>query len=326
VRTLAEVPLGARLGNALVSGAVYIGKTLWPTRLAVLYPLPARLPAWQAIAAGLLLAGITVLALGLIRTRPYLAAGWFWYLITVLPVIGIVQVGEQARADRYTYIPSIGLSLMLVWSGADAWRRWPKARPALAGLGGAACVACVVLTARQIPYWKDSVLLFQHTIEVTGPNPIAHGLLGDTWRGQVMYDAAIAEYRKGLEIEPRSVAILVDLGAVLGRTGRTGESIAPFAEAARLQPGDPIIRNSLGEALALAGRPLEALPQIQEAIRLRPGFAPAHAALGGVLESLGRTGEAIAQFSEALRIEPENLEARRYLDAALALRDKAGKE
>lgn len=284
VRTFDELPLAARLANAVVSAAVYIAKTVWPMRLAVLYPLVNH-PAWQVIVAGLVLAGITLLSLRTIRTRPYLVVGWFWYLIAILPVIGIVQVGLQARADRYTYLPTIGLILMLVWSGEDAWRRWPKARPVLAGLCGAACVASVALTARQIPYWADSVELFRHTIEVTGPNAIAHGYLGDVWKEQVMYEEAASEYRQGLAIAPHNIALLVNLGNVLGLSGRPGESIAPLAEAIRLQPGNAVIRNALGEALVRTGR----------------------------------IGEAISQFSEAVRIQPDNAAARRNLQAALAL-------
>jgi len=286
VRTLDELPLAARLSNAVVSAAVYLAKTVWPTRLAVLYPLPASQPAWQIAAAALTLAGITLLALRTVRTRPYLTVGWFWYLITLLPVIGIVQVGLQSRADRYTYIPGIGLVLMLVFGGADAWRRWPRLRPVLAGLCGAACVASVALTVRQIPYWADSVALFRRAIEVTGPNALAHGYLGDVWKEQVMDDEAISEYRQGLAIAPRNLALLVNLGDLLDRSGRPQEAVGPLTEAVRLQPSDAVIRNALGEALAHAGR----------------------------------IAEAIAQFSEATRIQPDNAAARQNLEAALALK------
>jgi protein O-mannosyl-transferase len=170
VRTIQQLSLGLRLENAVISAAIYIGKTVWPTRLAFFYPFPAAEPLWQAIAAGVVLVSFTVLAVVSVRTRPYLAVGWFWYVITVLPVIGIVQVGEQTRADRYTYLPTIGLFIMLAWSGADWWQRRPKVRPFLAGLCGVACVACMVLTWRQISYWKNSETLFQHALEVTDRN------------------------------------------------------------------------------------------------------------------------------------------------------------
>lgn len=322
VRTLQELPLSARLGNAAVSAVEYIASMVWPTRLAVFYPLKS-LSAGQVLLAVLALAGITFLAVRPVRTRPYLFAGWFWYLITVLPVIGIVQVGLQARADRYTYIPAIGLCLMLAWSGADAWRRWPTARPVLAALCGAAGIACIALTARQIGYWENSVALFQHAIEVTGPNAIAHGYLGDVWRGQVMYDEAAAEYRRGLAIAPRNLGLLVDLGDALIHSGRTGEAIEPLTEAVGIEPGDPAIRNLLGGALTGQGRWNEAIPQLQEAIRLKPGLVAAHVSLGIAFQRAAQPDAAIAQFSEALRLQPDHAAARQYLQAALADRAKA---
>jgi hypothetical protein len=317
MRTLGNLPLAERLGNATISAAIYAGKTLWPTRMAVFYPFPATLPVWQSIVAGLVLVSLTALAIASIRKRPYLTVGWLWYAITVLPVIGIVQVGLQSRADRYTYIPSIGLFVMLAWSGADAWNRWPKVRTALAVACGAACLACVALTWRQIPYWRNSVTLFQHTIAVTGPNAIGHGILGQSWEGEVMFDEAIAEYRRGLEVEPHNVGLLVDLGALLGRQGRVAEAVAPLAEAVRLGPDDPLVRNALGAALAALGRTQEALPHLQEAIRLKPDLEAAHATLGTALANLGRFDEAIAQLSEAVRLNPKDAEARVNLEKAL---------
>lgn len=322
VRTLEEVPARARLANAPVSALDYIAKMVWPARLAVFYPF-SDLSAWPVLAAVLALSGITILAVRSRHTRPYLFAGWFWYLITLLPVIGLVQVGLQARADRFTYIPLIGLFFIVAWGGADAWRRWPKARPVLAGLCGAAGVACIALTAKQISYWENSVALFQHTIDVTGPNALAHGFLGNVWRGQLMYDQAAAEYRQGLAIAPRNVGLLVDLGDALMQSGRTGEAIEPLTEAVRIVPGDPVIRNVLGSALTQQDRSSEAIPQLQEAIRLKPDFAGAHVSLGLALQRAGQPDAAIAQFSTALHIQPDHAAARHYLDQALADRAKA---
>ncbi|MGA3015621.1 MAG: tetratricopeptide repeat protein [Bryobacteraceae bacterium] len=324
VRPLEFIPLGARLENALISGAVYIGKTVWPTRLAVFYPIPAEQPAWQVIAAGLVLAGLTVLALRFSRTRPYLAVGWFWYLITILPVIGIIQVGEQARADRYTYIPTIGLSLMLAWSGADAWRRWPKARPALTCLCGAACVALVALTWRQVSYWENSATLFQHANKVTDNNAIAHGCLGDAWNAQGRYDEALSEYQTALAINPRYLATLINYGTLLMRLGRTGEARAPLVEAVGFTPEDPQARNALGNVLALQGHLNAAQEQFEVAILLQPDNVAAHISLGNTLGNLGRMDAAIAEFSEALRIQPGSVEARQKLQQALSIRDRVG--
>jgi Flp pilus assembly protein TadD len=326
VRSLVLVPLSTRVGNALIAAVMYIAKTLWPTSLAVYYPTPAELPAWQVIGAGLVLVSITALVMRFLRTRPYLAVGWFWYLITILPVIGIIRVGDQARADRYTYIPMIGLSIMLAWSGADAWRQWRKARLAVGILTGVACAACVSVTWTQIAYWENSVTLFQHAIAVTVNNDFAHDALGNAWRDQVLYDEAISEYRKALAINPHYESALVNLGSLLGRVGRSREAIAPLTEAVRLQPNDALLRNALGLALAIEHRPDQALAQFQEAVRLKPGLADAHLGLGSTLANLGRIDEAIDHFSEALRLKPASTEASRNLQHALSQRDSAVKE
>ena len=325
VRTLVQFPVGARLANAAVSGAVYIARTLWPTGLAAFYPFPARQPAWQVIAAVILLAGITILVLRFVRTRPYLTVGWFWYLITLLPVIGIVQVGDQARADRYTYIPGIGLCLMLAWTGAEVWRRWPRMRRPLAALCGAACLALLVLTARQVSYWRNSVTLFQHALEVTDDNAFAHLGLADAWKDAGLSGQAIAEYRKELEISPRERKGLLRLGVLLASLGRIDEAMAPLNEAVQLRPGDAEGHFFLGQTLAQQGRLNDSLAQFEAAVRLKPDYVDAHVSLGTVLVDLGRTDEAIAHFSEALRIDPDSEEASKGLRRARSVRDGAGK-
>ena len=329
VQTLEQAPLGTRLGNSLVSGAVYVGKTLWPTRLAEFYPLPMKQPVWQVIIAGLVLAGITVLALRFVRTRPYLAVGWFWYLVTILPVIGIVQVGTQSRADRYSYLPSIGLSLMLAWSGADAWRRWPKVRPVLAGLCGAACVALVALTWRQVSYWENSRTICQHSIEVTDDNPVGHACLGVALQQEAIYDQeALREYQQSRAFERHDYGILVNLGTLLWRFGRGAEAIAPWTEAVRLQPDNAVAHKALGMLLASQGRLNEAVAEFESAIRLKPDYWEAHVRLGNVLSSLGRTGEAQAQFSIGLgngRASPET-QPQPQSPGALPFPDGPGRE
>ena len=326
VRTLEQLPLGARLANAVISAAVYIAKTVWPTRLAVFYPMPAKQAAWQVIAAGLVLASITVLALRLIRTRPYLAVGWFWYAITILPVIGLVQVGTLARADRYSYLPSVGLSLMIAWSGADAWRQWPKVRPVLAVLGSAACVACVALTWRQVAYWENSKALCQHTIEVTERNEPAHACLGVALQEEVIYDQeAVSEYRKALAINHRDPGVLVNLGKLMFRAGQFGETIALWNEALQLEPNNAQGHNALGALMAAQNRPNEAVAQFQVAIRQKPDYSEAHIRLGNVLTTLGRIEEAKAQFSLGLGSDGGEPQARPNMPDSMPLPD-GGKE
>jgi hypothetical protein len=325
VQSLDVVPLGKRLGNAVISGAVYVEKTVWPTQMAIAYPLPARQPAWEVILAGLVLVSITVLVLLCYRKRPYLAIGWFWYLITVLPVIGIVQLGFQGRADRYTYIPGIGLFIMLCWGAADIWRRWPAAQPVLTGICSVACLACVWLSWIQIGYWQNSITLFQHAIEVTPDSFAAYGRLGDAFRDEGLYGEAIANYRKVLEIEPHEKGGLSNLAAALSRVGRNDEAIAPLTELARLQPDNAVDQKNLGVALLNQGHANEALAHFAAAVRLQPDNAEAQGAMGVALSNLGRVDEAIVHFSEALRIDPDDIAARDRLQSALALKAKAGR-
>jgi len=326
VRSLKTWPLGLRLGNAVNSGAVYIAKTLWPSRLAVFYPMHAGPAAWQVIVSALVLAGVTVLALLTMRTRPYLAVGWFWYLISLLPVIGILQVGEQARADRYSYLPGIGLAIMLAWTVADAWRRWPKSRPAWIAVCCAAGVALVVLTVKQLSYWENSMTLFRHANQVTEDNYIAHGCLGEALRAEGRYDEALAEYRAAIAINPQYVAALINLGGVLGLVGRTSEAIVPLRTAVRIQHDDVAAHNGLGLALAIQGRLKEALEQFEIAALLDPASVGAHISLGNTLGNLGRLDQAISEFSEALRLQPDSVEARTNLQKAMELRDRRVKK
>jgi predicted negative regulator of RcsB-dependent stress response len=302
VRTLQQFPLGFRLENALVSAVVYVGAMFWPARLAVFYPMPDSEPAWQVIGAGLALAGITMLAVLAVRTRPYLTVGWFWFAIAILPVIGIVQVGFQMRADRYIYLPSIGLSIMLAWGGADLCRRWPAVRPVLAGLGAAACLACCVLTSQQISYWQTSRALWEHNLAVTDRNYFAHYLLGIMWQERGFYDDAIAEYQTSLAIFPKDPGVEDRLGDLLNRKGRTAEALAVMTKAVEHTPTDAILRHHFGIALDQVGRRDEAVRQLEEAVRLKPGYWEAQIRLGNVLTSLGRTAEANEHYAKAFLI------------------------
>ena len=196
-------PLSLRLENALISYAAYLGQTFWPSHLAVFYPYPLSPAPWQAVAALLVVAGISLLALLTLRTRPYLAVGWLWYLGTLVPVIGLVQVGSQSRADRYTYIPMTGIAIMLAWGAADAARKWPRVRNAVAWAGVVMSLACVVLTWRQTGYWKNSEELFQHSIDVTENNAVAELNLGSYLMSVPGRGAdAVAHLQAALRIDP----------------------------------------------------------------------------------------------------------------------------
>lgn len=323
-----QVPMGLRAENALVSYVIYIVKMVWPSGMTVFYPYPHDLPVWQVASAGLLLAGVTVLVLRF-RSHPYLVVGWLWYLGTLVPVIGLVQVGAQARADRYTYIPVVGLSIMLAWGAADPALRWPRTKPAIVALAALACSACVALTCVQLRYWRNSESLFQRAIDVTSDNYVAEHNLGTYLMEEPgRLPEAIHHLEAAVRIKPDSARAHTDLGNALTKLpGRLPDAIAEYQTALRFSPGSAIPHYNLGNALAVVDRLPEAITEWEKAIRLDPGYAPrlkqglaeAHNNLGVTLTSTpGRLPEAISHFEAALRIAPDYADAHYNLGVALS--------
>ncbi len=318
VKTLSVFPLTLRIENALVSYAIYIGKTVWPSDLAVFYPYPHDIALWKAIAAALALMGVTVWVVHEWRRRPYLGVGWFWYMGTLVPVIGLVQVGAQARADRYTYLPMAGLLIMLAWGARDAVKRWPSAKPVIASLAAASVIGCAAATSIQMEYWRNSEALFAHALAVTHGNYVAHhnyGLAIADEPGRL--PEAINHYRAALAIRRDSVEAHSDLGNALSQTGALREAAAQYQAALQIAPDSAIPHNNLGNTFFRMGRLEEAIAEYETAVRLRPDYAEAHNNLGAALASVGRTQEAIEQFQAALRIQPDYEQAQKNLRLAL---------
>ena len=302
VRTFSAVPLGLRIENALVSYVVYIGQVFWPADLAVFYPYPADLHLWQALLAAIVLAAITAAVLRCISGYPYLSVGWFWYLITLAPVIGIVQVGGQAHADRYIYVPMIGLSILVVWGAADLLTVWPQLRPVVIAAAACVCVVCGALTWIQMGYWRDSVALFQHAVEVTQRNDIAQHNLGNALLelpGRL--SEAIGHLQAAVSINPDSASAHTDLGNALSKLpGRLPDAIAEYRAAVHVNADLPIPHSNLGGALIkIPGSLTDAIDECQTAVRLDPDFADARANLGRALAKAGRQAEAVTQFETA---------------------------
>jgi tetratricopeptide (TPR) repeat protein len=322
VEALAALPVGLRAENAVVSYVVYIAKMLWPTRLAVFYPYPIDIPLWQAALAAVALAGISILVLRSFRAYPFLAVGWLWYLGTLAPVIGLVQIGAQARADRYMYVPMVGLSIMLAW-GAAAWlRRVPRGRTAVTVLAAAACLSCAALARTQVQYWSNSESLFRHALAVTGGNYLAHNNLGialEEIPGRL--PEAIAHYQSALQIDPDCAEAHNNLGNAWAQLpGRLPEAAAQYEAALRIRPAYLAAHLNLGTLLMrMPGRAPEAIAEYQTAVRLDPNNAEAHVDLGRALAQLpGRAPEAIAEYRAALRLDPDYAEAHKNLGNALA--------
>lgn len=310
--TLDVMPISLRIGNALVSYVSYLWMTVWPANLAVFYPFPTRIAPAAIAAATLLLVALSVVALRVARTRPYVLAGWLWYLGTLVPVIGVVQVGTQALADRYTYIPLIGIGIAVAWWAADAPARF---RQPLAAAAVVVVLALTVTTRAQVAHWQNSLTLWQHTVDVTTGNYRARNSLGAQLGNQGRPADAIVHFSEALRLAPdRGEAFHIhhNLGRALADLGRFDEAIPHYREALRLKPDYPEAHNNLGLALGRTGHPEEALAEFRLALEDRPGFAPAlanlagaHNDLGFALFSRGLTTDALREYTEALRLQPD---------------------
>jgi Flp pilus assembly protein TadD len=304
---LSDHPWGDHTANAVASYAAYLGKTLWPASLAVFYPHPgASLPLWKVAGAGLLLAGVSVLAVRRLAHSPWLVVGWFWYLGTLVPVIGVVQVGEQAMADRYTYLPLIGIFIVVAWGIPELASRWRIRAPALAV--GAALLLAALLAATwiQLGHWRSSEALWTRALEVTSDNWMAHCGLGMALTQQERFDEAIPQYREALRINPDFALAHNDLGVALGQKGEIGAAANHFLEALRLEPELAEAHTNLGVALHSQGRIEQAIPHYRASLRIEPEGALTHFYLGKALLGLGKTDEAIAHYRESLKLSPGN--------------------
>jgi len=301
-----QLPLDLRLANAAISYVRYLAKAVWPAGLSVFYPFPLHgIPAWKVIAALLAIAAVSAVAFALRRNRPWLAAGWGWYVLTLLPVIGIVQVGMQSMADRYMYVPLIGLAIAVAWEAAELAPR-PAAAAAVILLA-----LWAVLSWRQIPVWHDGFTLFTHALAVTPDNFLAHDNLGVELDRRGRPDEALVHYRETIHLKPGD------------RHGEANFAQASFAKAQRLlaakqldaaivafregltyRPDNALANMGLAVALAWSGRPVEARRSFEDTLRYDPNNVEAHYDLGMLLVALGEPQKALQHFDAALRLKP----------------------
>ena len=307
-----SLPLALRLQNALVSYVAYVAKMLWPTGLAAFYPYPASFPAWQVVGALGLLVGTSLLAWSL-RRRGYVLVGWLWYVGTLVPVIGIVHAGEQALADRFTYIPLIGLFLVVAWGVPELLARWPRWRPVLPIGAALVTAACIVAARAQVGYWRNEATVWAHALDVTTGNDLAHNNFGMMLMMEGKPDEASAHFTEAVRIRPDNAVAHVNLGWTLATQGRPDAALAQYVEALRIDPEQPDAHFNLGIALGKLGRGDEALLHLETAARLRPDRAQYHRVLGRTLAERGRPADAIVRYQEALRLDPEDERSRRAL-------------
>ena len=307
-------PLTIRLANATVSYAVYIEKTLVPCNLAVFYPYnPASLTIWKVTGAGLALAVISLIVLLLVKRSPYLLTGWAWFIITLAPVIGIVKVGSQSMADRYTYIPGIGLSIMVAWGVPRliGIRRWKK--KVLFSTSAAIIIVFAILARSQAGYWRDTGALYEHTLDVTSGNTFIHDNLGVYLIGQGRPDEAAEHFREALRINPDYYQSYNNLGAYLAGQNRLDEAAVEYCKALDIKPDFMKAHNNFGNTLSRMGKHGEAEKHLREALRLDPDYSKAHNNLAIALYRQGNFEGAIEHFSEAIRLKPDFTEAIRNL-------------
>lgn len=303
-------PFGIRVANATVGYAVYLGKTLWPISLAAFYPFDVNgLGWWEVLGSALLLSFLTFGVIRLGKRLPCLPVGWFWYLGTLVPVLGLVQVGIQSTADRYTYLPLIGIFLMIAWGVPEALMKWRIRRQVLAGAVGVVLPCLIFAAWIQTGYWRNTLTLFQHALDVTRSNLIAHVNMGYALEKSGMLSDAVTHYRDALQINRNFPPALNGMGNILAAQGKIEMAAALYREAAQRDPNYAMAFYNLGVTLTQMGEIDRAMRSLREAIRIRPGYSEAHTNFGALLHRQGKFDEAFAEYSQALRYNPDDANA-----------------
>jgi Flp pilus assembly protein TadD len=329
MRDVAQVDVATRLANAAGSYWRYLGHALWPADLSPYYPYAATQHAGLVALATAGLVLVSAAAWAWRRRAPYLFTGWFWYVGTLVPVIGIVQVGSQAMADRYTYVPLIGMFIVVAWGLPDLVRSWRPARVVVPAAAVAVVVACVVATRAQTAIWRDSVTLWSHAVAVEPDNYFAHGALGAALKTRGRTAEARRHLERALALRPDLDDVHTDLGTLLAAQGDRDAALRHLREAVRLNPRFAEAHHNLGVALTQAGDRAAAAAAFRDALRLNPDLPRTHHALARLLAADGRVAEALPHFLDAVRLSPHAVELR--YNAALALstlgrRDEALRE
>lgn len=352
VVSMENVSVPIRLANAAIAYCHYIAKTVWPSDLAIFYPHPGTWPTARLVGAELSLLGISALVFLHPQRRRYLAVGWLWFLGTLVPVIGIVQVGGQAFADRYSYVSSIGLFIIIAWGSGEIAERLRMSSAAVSGAAAGLIFLIACVTARQLRYWRNSETVFAHALAVTKDNVVANINYGAALVERQRYEDAIPYFSEAARLKPDDVKAEYNIGFALSKLGRNAEAIehfhatlnrdptyvpawtnlgnalvsdgkfdealASYAHALKVDPVNADSHYSLGVALLAANRSSEAMTELQAAVRLSPSNVKAHNNLGIALTNLERYEEAITEFRETTRLDPDHIAARYNIGSILA--------
>ncbi len=303
VASIEAFPLNARVANSIVSYTSYIGKMIWPLHLAVLYPL-REWHLGQVLISGLLFLFLSILAIRAWRRFPYVTVGWLWYLGTLVPVIGLVQVGAQSMADRYTYIPLIGLFIIIAWGMADISVKWRRQRIVLSIFSGVMFLFFMIYAWFQVGYWKNGITLFAHAIKVTHNNSIAYCELGHALDRHGKHDEAIRHYLKSLQINPYYTEAHYELGVTLKEQGNSTAAARHYLEALQINPNHVKAHNNLGIILADQVNFKDAVYHYKKALQINPKYAGAYYNLGKIFANQGNIEEAILQYRKGLQFSP----------------------
>jgi len=317
---ISKVSIFVRIENALIAYVKYIGKTFYPVKLGVYYPFNLSIPLSQVISSFLILLFITILVINLRRRYPYLLVGWFWFIVTLIPVIGLIQVGGQSMADRYSYIPLIGLFIMLSWGVPDIINGIKYQAGIQTFLACAVIFVMIGLSWQQIGYWRDSITLYKHSLLFTSNSHLVNNNLGQAFVEIGDYDAAIIEYNKVLQIFPYDENTLINIGDAYIKQGNLDAAILTYQNILRLHPNNLIAINSLGAVLILKKDNDAVIRLYQEAIKYNPNNAEMHEMLGTAYASKGNLDTAILEFKIALQINPNNSNIHNDLGYAFALK------
>ena len=343
VASLEGIAPGVRIANAFVSYIIYVRKVIWPDDLAVFYPHPGLLPFWQILGAVFLLIAVTVTVILEAKRFPYLAVGWLWFTGTLVPVIGIVQVGSQALADRYTYVPLIGLFIMAAWGIPELLKNWRYRKEALAASSALILMCLLILTWTQVGYWRSSVELYDHALKVTGHNDTIHNNRGDAYCRLGNLRQAILDFDKAIEINPQYAEAYYNRGVTYGKLGNHRQAIEDFDRAIEAAPERPEpyynrgfaygelgdfrkaienydraieinsenakAYNSRGVAYGKLGDQRQAISDYERAIEINPGFAMAFNNRGFAYDSLGYHKQAIEDYNKTIEIDPDSVKA-----------------
>ena len=296
-----RLPLSLRLGNAAVSYIRYIGKTLAPHKLAIFYPHPGKWPAWMVAGSAILLAAFSIAALRTWRRYPALTFGWLWFLLTLIPVLGIVQAGMQAMADRFAYVPMIGFLVLIVWAASELLRDHSRVA---AALGAAALAGCIAVTGIQLRYWQNNETLWRHALDVTSNNFIAHYGLGYVLIGQEKYDEALFHTEKALRLKPDLVLSHYQIAVIKDRQGKYDEAIPEYEQALKMKWDWAEAHRALLNAYYHAGKTNLAINHLKKLVDAAPQNPGGHFELAEALNAAGNFPEAVQHYRDVARLAP----------------------